>query len=180
MNVETKRLVLRAVEQEDAPFLAALVNDPEVRTQLGAYSLVYPVSIEEEEKWISKAEARSDEANMIVCRKAGSKPIGLISVKDIRERVASAHVTIILAREHWDKGFGQEAMEGLLSFLFDRMNMHRIWLRVAESNKRAIRCYEKCGFVREGVLREDHFQDGKWRDSFLMAILAEDFRRRGR
>lgn len=180
VNVETKRLILRAVEPEDASFLADLVNDPEVRGALGAYSLVYPVSVEEEEKWVAKVESRDDESNMVVCKRQGMKPIGLMSVRDIRERVASAHVTIILAKEHWDKGFGQEAMEGVLSLLFDRMNLHRVWLRVAEDNKRAIRCYEKCGFLREGVLREDHFQSGKWANSLVMAILADEFRRRHR
>ena len=39
-----------------------------------------------------------------------------------------------------------------------------------------IRCYEKCGFVREGVERESAWVDGAWADDVLMAILEHEYR----
>ena len=58
------------------------------------------------------------------------------------------------------------------------MNMHRVWLRVAEQNKRAIACYKKCGFKVEGTLRDDHYAGDAWRNSYVMSILDSDFRRK--
>ena len=50
-------------------------------------------------------------------------------------------------------------------------------LRVHADNARALRCYEKCGFAREGVLRKDMYTDGKYSDSVIMGILQEDWER---
>jgi len=40
-----------------------------------------------------------------------------------------------------------------------------------------VRCYEKCGFVREGLLRQESFVDGRYRDVLMMALLREDYGR---
>lgn len=180
MNIETERLVLRAVEPDDAGFLADLINDPEVRASLGAYDLVYPVSKDMEEKWIRERSARDDESHLIVTCRRGRGPLGMLSIKDINWRNSSAHITIMLERASWDKGYGSEAVSGALDFLFNKMNMHRVWLRVVETNARAIRCYEKCGFRREGTLREDVHTRGRWRSSHIMSVLADEFRGRKR
>ncbi len=180
MNIETKGLILRALELKDASFLVDMVNDPDVREVLGAYDLVFPVSLDVEEKWISKVVERIDEAHMIITVRKGAKPIGILSVKDMMNRNAFAHLSIILEKKSWDKGFGTEAVTGVLDFLFNRKNMHRVWLRVDRRNARAIRCYEKCRFSMDGVLREDHFTAGAWQDSLIMSILADEFRGRPR
>lgn len=180
MNIETKRLVMRAVEPEDAQFLADMLNDSEVRDALGAYSLIYPTSKELEEKWIAESAKKSGEFHVLITAKKGGRPIGLIGVRELNERNGSGHLSIMIERRNWDKGFGTEAITGLLKFLFIQMNMHRIWLRVAEDNARALSCYKRCGFKVEGKLREDHFTRGDWRSSLIMSILADEVRRNPR
>jgi len=177
MNIETKKLVLRAVEPRDARFLADMINDPEVRSVLGAYDLVFPVSVGMEERWIESA-SKKDDIHMIAELKNGSTPLGLLSLKDLHKRNGSAHLSIILRKRSWGKGYGTEAINGVLSRLFNRMNMHRVWLRVAECNTRAIACYKKCGFKVEGTLREDHYACDEWRNSYVMSIIDSDFRRK--
>lgn len=176
MNIETKRLILRAVEPTDARFLAEMINDPEVRDALGAYNLVFPLSEEMEQKWLLHVSKKEDEAHLIICLRDVLTPVGLLSVKDISQRNRSAHLSIILEKRSWDKGYGTESVQGTLDFLFNSMNMHRVWLRVNEANTRAIRCYEKCGFRKDGTLREDHYAHGQWTNSFIMSVLAADFR----
>lgn len=179
MIIETKRLLMRALEPSDAPFLAGLINDPDVRGVLGAYNLIFPASVDTEQRWIDAAVKTTD-VHLIPTKRSGGAPIGIISLKDINERNASAHLSIILERKSWDKGYGTEAITGLLGFMFTRMNIHRVWLRVSKDNKRAIGCYEKCGFEVEGTLREDHFAHGAWRDSYLMSVLSDNPRRKAR
>lgn len=174
MNIETKRLVLRSIEPEDADFLADLVNNPEVREGLGAYSLVFPMSIEAESRWIAEASKKENESHLIISKRKGLTPIGILSVKDVSLRNGSGHLSIIIQEKDWDKGFGTEAVSGVVDFIFMRLNGHRVWLRVDVRNARAIRCYKKCGFKVEGTLREDHFAAGKWQDSYIMSVLKGD------
>jgi RimJ/RimL family protein N-acetyltransferase len=56
------------------------------------------------------------------------------------------------------------------------LKLHRIDLRVLAFNQRAIACYEKCGFVREGVVREGVFIAGEWQSDVLMSILEHEYR----
>ena len=63
----------------------------------------------------------------------------------------------------------------LLKYGFETMHLHRIDLKVLEYNRRAIRCYEKCGFQQEGVLRESAYIDGKFYADILMGILDREF-----
>ncbi len=55
------------------------------------------------------------------------------------------------------------------------MNLNRVWLYVYEHNERGIRTYEKVGFKREGLLRQETFREGRYWDAIVMAILREEW-----
>ena len=55
-------------------------------------------------------------------------------------------------RAYWDQGFGTDAVRTLVEYAFRSMRLSRVYLRVFTSNVRAIRCYEKVGFRKEGRL----------------------------
>ena len=78
-------------------------------------------------------------------------------------------------KDFWDQGFGSKAMKLLLKHGFESLNLHRIWLRVFNDNQRAIRSYEKTGFVQEGVYREGQFTAGKYVDVIIMSMLATEW-----
>jgi RimJ/RimL family protein N-acetyltransferase len=79
-------------------------------------------------------------------------------------------------RRFWSRGYGTEAIQLLLRYAFDDLGLHRIDLLVIEYNARAIRAYEKCGFVREGVVRESALVDGAWYSDVQMSILEHEYR----
>ena len=87
------------------------------------------------------------------------------------------HITI---GEHdaWGRGYGTEATELMLEHAFRRLVLHRVALSVFEFNTRAVRSYEKCGFVEEGRAREAIFRDGRYYDEIHMSILAEEWEAR--
>jgi ribosomal-protein-alanine N-acetyltransferase len=74
------------------------------------------------------------------------------------------------------KGLGTEATQLVLGYAFNSLRLHRVDLRVLEYNRRAIRCFEKCGFVREGVEREGALVEGQWETDVMMSILAQEYR----
>ncbi len=72
---------------------------------------------------------------------------------------------------------GREAVRCVLQHAFDDMAMHRISLRAAAYNERALRSYASCGFVVEGCERESIWLDGRWWDDVSMGLLAHALKR---
>lgn len=55
-------------------------------------------------------------------------------------------------KSYWSKGYGADAIRVLVNYGFDVLGVGHIWLKVLPTNTRAIRCYEKSGFIRYGKL----------------------------
>ncbi len=80
-------------------------------------------------------------------------------------------------RDYWGRGYGTDAMQVLLRYAFDELNLHRVSLGVFEYNTRAIRAYEKAGFVVEGRGPQELHRDGRRWDMIFMGILREEWQR---
>jgi RimJ/RimL family protein N-acetyltransferase len=80
-------------------------------------------------------------------------------------------------KQYWSKGYGTEAIRLLLGYGFNFLNLHSIFLIVNEDNPRAIKTYEKVAFKYTARHRESLFQDGKFKDTLLMDILEDEFRK---
>lgn len=63
----------------------------------------------------------------------------------------------------------------MLAYAFETLNLNRVELGVHDFNTRAIRAYERAGFVREGVRRQHAFIDGRYIDSLVYGILASEY-----
>ena len=75
----------------------------------------------------------------------------------------------------YSKGIGTEVTGLMLKFGFEELKLHRIDLKVLNYNKRGIRCYEKCGFKVDGILRENAFIDGQYVSDIVMSILEDEY-----
>jgi RimJ/RimL family protein N-acetyltransferase len=78
-------------------------------------------------------------------------------------------------REFWGNGYGSDAMKVILRFAFQELNLRRVALDTFEYNPRAIRSYEKVGFVHEGRAREYLYREGRRWDLIFMGILREEW-----
>lgn len=75
------------------------------------------------------------------------------------------------------KSIGTEVTNLMIQFGFEELKLHRIDLKVLDYNKRGIRCYEKCGFKVDGILRESAFIDGQYSSDIIMSILEDEYLR---
>jgi ribosomal-protein-alanine N-acetyltransferase len=99
--------------------------------------------------------------------KAGLK----VNQKDLRARYSVG----IFDASILGKGLGTEITQLILQFAFEELNLYRVDLRVLEYNHRAIACYEKCGFVKEGIEREGALIENKFETDVLMSILEREY-----
>lgn len=77
-------------------------------------------------------------------------------------------------RAYWGKGYGTDAMNVILRFAFHELNLRRVTLYALAGNVRAVRSYEKCGFVREGLLRGGEHR-GVRDDVVAMGVLRDEW-----
>ena len=166
-------VVLRPPEAADAVARQALGSDPEIHRMFGgSQSDLVPHSAQQATGWL-KGLQEHPYAWII---EVGRRMIGEIRLDrlDMGDRRATLAIGIF-DPEALGRGYGTEAIQLLLGHAFGEIGLHRVSLRVLAYNERAIRCYEKCGFIVEGRERESARVDGEWHDDVMMGVLASDY-----
>ena len=112
----------------------------------------------------------------IIEERESNTAIGVMSLINIDTKNRNAECIIDIGeKEYWGKGYGTEALKTLLEYAFLELNLHRVSLRVFSLNEKAIRIYDKLGFMKEGVMRESLYRNGKWHDIIIMGVLKREY-----
>lgn len=171
-----ERIRLRGAERSDLEKFVEWVNDPEVTAGL---TLFLPMSSVDEEKWFEGVMQRPQEQKpLVIDMKDGDGwcLIGNSSFFDFDWVARSAEVGIMIGEKSvWNQGYGTEVMTLLLRHGFKTLNLNRIYLHVYAKNERAIRTYEKVGFVHEGRKRQAVYKNGEFNDILFMSVLREEW-----
>jgi len=91
-----------------------------------------------------------------------------------------AELAYDLAPQYWGQGVMRRAVVAMLTWGFSELGLNRVHAFVMTSNHRSIRLLERCGFSREGTLRQYRIARGEPKDFHLYALLAQDFARTAR
>lgn len=171
--LEGKRIRLWALERYDLLKNFTWGNDRELINLTGMQP--YPKSSWEVERWYETV-VNSLASRIFAIKTKEGEYIGNIELSSIDPRSARAEMGLILGeRQFWNQGYGEEAIRLVLEFAFGEMRLHRVYARILDYNAMAQRCFEKCGFAREGVERESHFSKGRYWDVIQMSILDHEF-----
>ena len=176
--LEGERVRLRPTTDGDVPLLMRWLNDDEVRhwTHLSEDPREALTLEGHRERW---ERNRDDPSHISWCieTKEG-RPIGELGLLRIETPHGRAELGISIGeKECWGRGYGTDAIQCVLRYAFGEMGLRRVSLITDEDNRRGIRCYEKCGFVREGLLRAHRLRDGRPLNMVLMAVLREEWGR---
>lgn len=102
--------------------------------------------------------------------------IGFVGLHSIEWNNRAAMLGIGIGEpEYRGKGYGADALQVILRYAFDELNLYRVGLEVISSNVAAIRSYERLGFQREGARRGAVERDGRRHDLLIMGILREEW-----
>jgi RimJ/RimL family protein N-acetyltransferase len=173
------RVRLRALEPADLDRCMRWINDPETIEHL---SIREPISSVSEIQFLQRSSANSDpNSRVFAIETSDGVPIGNTGLHHIHWQDRNAELGILIGeKDYWSKGYGTDAIRTLLRFAFEELNLHRVGLIVDEDNPRAIRCYEKCGFRREGTMRDAVYRGGRYKAQHIMGVLADEFAPEGR
>ncbi len=170
-----EKVQLRPIMAADFPRMVDWSKDEEVSRYLEGN---FPTCLEECPAWLQRAESDRHNQRYAIVVLSDGELIGDIELDHITWRSGDAELRIRIGeRNRWDRGYGTDAVNTLLTHAFLHMNLTRVYLRVFGAHHRAIRCYEKAGFRKEGRLMR-RTDTGQPREILLMRILKQEFLRK--
>jgi aminoglycoside 6'-N-acetyltransferase len=160
------RVRLRPGDEQDVPVLCAILAEPEVACWWGDPDPASAVA----------AGLRGDDESVLLVVEAAGQVIGGIQYHEENDPMyRHAGIDIYLSARGQGQGLGTEAVGLLARYLCEQRGHHRLTIDPAADNHRAIRCYEKVGFRRVGVLRQyERGPDGRFHDGLLMDLLRPE------
>jgi len=175
MELESARLLLRECRETDYPTTHAYASDEETTR----YTIFGPNTEKDTRDYLLRAVAQQGEKprtiyGMAIELKTEARHIGAIGLN--AQDKSKGSFGYVLHKDHWGKGYMSEAGRALLTFAFQTLKLHRIVAKVCPGNAASIRVLEKLGMRREGHLIKDDWMKGAWRDSYLYAILEEEWK----
>jgi len=170
-----RKLYLRGLERSDlGKNMFQWANDSEVTHYMFMGSRPNSMELSEEE-YDKLIRSQNDIVFAIVDRKT-NEHIGNAGLYTINWISHAAEYRIIIGeKKFWSKGCGQETAKLIIDYGFQKLNLNKIWLGVNAENIAGVKSYEKSGFRREGVLRQEIYRNGKYYDAIRMSILRKEF-----
>lgn len=167
------RVRLRAPHPDDRAARQRAGIHAEFRRMVGADEQVSgPISAGDAERWYQEtASAPCSWVIEVDGRCIGTARLHSFDLHNRRARYAVG----IFDPAYWGQGIGTEVTRLVLQFAFEALHLHRVDLRVLAYNRRAIRAYEKAGFVQEGIEREGALINGRWESDVWMSILEHEY-----
>lgn len=170
-----KTVVLREYRHEDLSAIRSWVNDSETTRYLGG-SFRRPQTWEQTETMLAhRLEGDVGGEGFVIADRESMAYLGQCDLMMIDNVARKAEIAVVLLPEARGRGVATEGLSLLLSYAFDTMNLNRVWLRCAAENARALALYERLGFRREGLLREELFIDGRAQDAVVMGLLRSEY-----
>lgn len=167
---------LTPFQRSDFKRLIEWIPNSEALMQWTGMVFQFPLTEDQLEKRLVYAE-KNPESRKLWNAVHQNEVIGHIELNDIWDHDRKASLNRVLISPHQrGQGFGKEMVRCVLRYAFEDLNLHRVELGAWHFNTPAIRCYEACGFVQEGIQRECRRMGDEWWSTIKMAILEQEWR----
>ncbi len=170
--LEGADIYLRLMDEGDTDLIIGWRNTDFVRR-----NFIYqkPFTRQGHETWIKEMIHTGKAVQFIICRKDTGKSVGSVYLRDIDRNHHKAEYGVFIGeKEALGKGFGTQAARLMLRYGFEKLNLHKVMLRVLAENLPARKSYEKAGFVEEAYLKDEVFLENHYHDVIYMAVIREE------
>ncbi len=170
---------LERFESSDFAQLIEWINEEELMIMWSGNLFRFPLTEQSLDWYIKDSNIRHrSDAFIYKAVDEHGVTVGHISLGGISWGNRSARVTRVLVGNNGQRGKGccQEMIRAVLKIAFDELQLHRVSLGVYNTNQAATRCYEKTGFVTEGIHRDIMWYKEQWWSMIEMSILETEFR----
>jgi ribosomal-protein-alanine N-acetyltransferase len=167
------KIGLRAMQRSDLlPYADWLANEEVTRYLEMGWR---PIAEADLDSVYQEATSGRDAVVMMICEKESGRPVGTAGLYLLQWPCRRAQFRILLGEpDVYDRGYGTEATRLILDYGFAKLNLETIYLGVNAENVRAIKTYEKAGFVHEGRQRRFIYRNGQYYDCINMSVLRSE------
>ena len=163
--------IIRHWKTEDAPYLAAIANNPHIRNNLRD-GFPYPYTTEDALDFIHSMLTADPGSTFAYAIIVDEKPVGSIGAfRQTNIHSRTAELGYYVAEEYRGRGIASAAVKSIVEYVFENTDIVRIFAEPFARNAASCRVLEKCGFSYEGTMRKNAFKNGRFEDMRLYAIL---------
>ncbi len=173
--IKGEKVYLNAVRKEDLEYFMSCNNDLVLSRLLGT-SFHRPANENKMTEWIAGMNKGLGEIIYAIRLINDDSMVGIVAFGEIEWSNQITEIWISINGASQSKGLGTDTMNIALDYAFNEINFHRVQLTVLGYNERAIKLYEKLGFIKEGTYREFGKRDGERYDMYLYGMLEPEYR----
>jgi [ribosomal protein S5]-alanine N-acetyltransferase len=173
-ELETERLVLRALAVDDASAIYRIMADPSAMRYFGRAPMTSLDQAVQRIRDTEKAFEEHEGVRWAITLRGHSQLIGTCGFWRLMKDHHRAEIGYELAPEFWGRGIMPEAVGAALGFGFATLGLHSVEAHIHPDNTGSRRVLEKQGFVQEGYFRENFREpDGRFTDSAVFSLLSD-------
>ena len=174
-QLETDRLILREMTVDDVEFYFHHFNDNKIvegSCHPGPENL--EDSEEELERYCIKPFKENRGVRWGIVRKGSRELVGTCGYYDWNKTARRAEIGYDLDPAYWGEGIMTESLRAILEYGFEDMELNRIQAIIDSKNTRSIKLIRRLGFKKEGVLRQNSYFNGQFRDDVVFSLLKKE------
>lgn len=172
ITLRGQNIYLRALEPEDLQFVYTIENDENIwevsNTQTPYSKFLIRQYLENAQQDIYEAK----QLRLAICKNDTSEAIGLIDLFDYDARNHRAGIGIIIQNEvNRSHGFGGEALDLLVNYAFQKLQLHQLYANIGVNNEASLKLFTTFGFQKIGVKKDWNLIHGKFQDEFIFQLI---------
>ncbi|MGK2861818.1 MAG: GNAT family N-acetyltransferase [Chitinophagaceae bacterium] len=176
LNIETKRLNIRQLELSDLSDFHIYRSNPEI-TKYQGFDVM---TMEQAEMFIKDNSTKpfgkpGEWVQYGIENRETRQVIGDCAIKLDKYDTRIAEIGITISHLEQKRGYAKETLLGILAFLFDTKEIHRVVEIVDAENVASINLLKSTGFKQEGHFIENIYFKGKWGSEFQYAMLKREW-----
>ena len=169
--LENDIISLRALESKDLDLLFSIENDPlfwEVSNTLAPYSRqLLGQYLKNADQDIFEAK----QLRLVIARKEDKTVLGLVDLFDFNPHHQRAGIGILILKKHQQNGYALNALEVLLQYAFEHLDIHQLYANIPVSNKNSLRLFKKLNFIEVGIQKDWIKVKGRFQDVALLQLI---------
>ena len=173
--IQTDRLILRQITQDDAEDILKYLSDENVMIYYGLEPFKSIDEALEEIEWYQTTFDEDSGIRWGITLKEKRKVIGSCGFLNKVPQHYRSDIGFELSTDYWGQGIAGEALAAVIQYGFEQLNLQRIQALIEPPNISSQRLVERNGFIKEGLLRNYEFTCGKFDHLFMYSIIKQDF-----